>query len=179
MDLDGTERSLGLTGWSRVSMTIGNHRRPSSWSLGSTEQSEVSPNTHCLWIWAVSHLFLHFVVFVIWQSEMFGSWILKSLGGTDDNFLAAYPEVNAMRVSNLLEAIQGKYWWCRKSQNGILEQRRYSSLSSPELTTAMQPLYTPPSIWTSASYGHHYHFNSFYGSSNTYKEELGMAYSCT
>jgi hypothetical protein len=35
------------------------------------------------------------------DSEMF----VRSLGGTDDAFLAAYPEVNTMRVSDLLEAI--------------------------------------------------------------------------
>ena len=47
----------------------------------------------------------------------------RSLGGTDDAFLAAYPEVNAMRVSDLLEAIRAKYGRRRKSQNGTPEQR--------------------------------------------------------
>ena len=35
------------------------------------------------------------------STEMFA----RSLGGTDDTFLAAYPEVNTMRVSDLLQSI--------------------------------------------------------------------------
>jgi hypothetical protein len=31
--------------------------------------------------------------------------IMRSLGGTNDTFIAAYPEANTMRVSDLLEAI--------------------------------------------------------------------------
>ena len=68
----------------------------------------------------------------LWFStEMF----MRSLGGTDDSFLAAYPEVNTMRVSDLLEAIQAKYGRRRKSRNGTPEQRYSSSESSPESTT--------------------------------------------
>jgi hypothetical protein len=48
---------------------------------------------------------------------LFMSWMLsiRSLGGTDDAFLAAYPAVNIMRVSDLLGAIRGKHERCRKS----------------------------------------------------------------
>ena len=58
------------------------------------------------------------------------------MGGTDDSFLVAYPAADTMRVIDLLEAIQGKHGWRRKSRNGTPEQR-YSSHAgtSPELTT--------------------------------------------
>jgi len=58
---------------------------------------------------------------------------VRSLGGTDDTFLAAYPAANTMRVSDLLEAIRGKHGRRRKSRNGTPEQR-YSS-HNPEPTT--------------------------------------------
>ena len=48
---------------------------------------------------------------------------MRSLGGTDDSFLAVYPEANTMRVSDLLGAIRGKHGRRRKSQNGTPEQR--------------------------------------------------------
>ncbi|KAF8222063.1 hypothetical protein L208DRAFT_1525912 [Tricholoma matsutake] len=60
----------------------------------------------------------------------------EHLGGTDVTFPAAYPEVNTMRVSDLLEAIQGKHGWRRKSQNNTPEQR-YSGSPSPEPTTTL------------------------------------------
>ena len=63
---------------------------------------------------------------------------VRSLGGTDDTFLAAYPDVNAMRVSDLLEAIRAKHGRRRKSRNGTPEQR-YGS-PSPEPTTSTSTL---------------------------------------
>jgi hypothetical protein len=58
---------------------------------------------------------------------------VRSLGGTDDTFLVAYPAADAMRVSDLLEAIRGKCGRRRKSRNGTPEQR--CSGHSPEPTT--------------------------------------------
>ena len=69
---------------------------------------------------------------------------VRRLGGTDDTFLAAYPEVNTMRVSDLLEVIQGKNGQRGKSQNGIPEQR-YRRLS-PELTTTSNTMTAPSGI---------------------------------
>ena len=60
---------------------------------------------------------------------------MRSLGGTEDTFLDTYPADNAMRVSDLLEAIQGKYGWRRKSRNGMPEQRYTDSSHSQEPTT--------------------------------------------
>ena len=64
---------------------------------------------------------------LLWLStEMF----VRSLGGTDETFLAAYPEVDTMRVSDLLEAIRAKHGWRRKSRNGTPEQRHSSASPS-------------------------------------------------
>jgi hypothetical protein len=61
---------------------------------------------------------------------------VRSLGGTDVTFLAAYPDVNAMRVSDLLEAIRAKHGRRRRSRNGTPDQRYSSSpRASPEPTT--------------------------------------------
>ena len=71
---------------------------------------------------------------LLWFSsaEMF----VRSLGGTDDTFLAAYPEVNTMRVSDLLQSIRAKHGRRRKSRNGTPEQRHAGS-PSPELATTI------------------------------------------
>jgi hypothetical protein len=62
--------------------------------------------------------------------------IMRSLGGTNDTFIAAYPEANTMRVSDLLEAIRGKHGRRRKSRKGTPEQRcSRTGSSSPEPTT--------------------------------------------
>ena len=61
---------------------------------------------------------------------------VRSLGGTDDTFLAAYPAADAMRVSDLLEAIRGKHGRRRKSRNGTPEQRYRSHSPEPTRTPA-------------------------------------------
>ena len=64
---------------------------------------------------------------------------MRSLGGTDDAFIAAYPEANTMRVSDLLEAIRGKHGRRRKTRswswNGTQEQRNNSPSSEPTTTS--------------------------------------------
>ena len=61
--------------------------------------------------------------------------LVRSLGGTDGAFLAAYPSANTMRISDLLGAIRGKYGRRRKSRNGTPEQRYNSQSSEPASTT--------------------------------------------
>ena len=62
---------------------------------------------------------------------------MRRLGGTDDTFLAAYPEANIMRVSDLLEVIRGKSGRRRKSRNGTPEERYRSP--SPERSPLVVP----------------------------------------
>jgi hypothetical protein len=70
---------------------------------------------------------------LLWLStEMFA----KSLGGADDAFIAAYPEVNTMRVSDLLEAIRAKHGRRRKSRNDMIPEQRYSPEPTTSITTS-------------------------------------------
>ena len=62
---------------------------------------------------------------------------MRRLGGTDNTFLAAYPEANTMRVSDLLEVIRGKNGRRRKSRNGTPEERYRSP--SPEQPPLVVP----------------------------------------